>query len=88
MLARNDVNASHTSESVRKRRESTNLDVDRNTDDPAGALNASKMTLAEREGGEVGARGYKGLESRLVDENDKKFIRRSVGRRAAASLAS
>jgi len=26
-----------------------------------------------------GRGGYKGLESRLVDEGDKKFIRRSVG---------
>lgn len=91
-LACNDVNASYTSKSDRRKRESTNLDVDRNTDIeiPAGALNAFENDLDGAEKGWGGTRGYKGLESRLVEnENDKKFIRRSVGRRAAAtSLAS
>lgn len=67
----------------RARGESTNLDVDRNTDDPAGTFNA----FENDPGGVRGRRGlrgrreggYKGLESRLVDESDKKFIRRSVG---------
>lgn len=45
-----------------------------------------RQTRAETANGWRGGGGYKGLESRLVDEGDKKFIRRSVG--AAASLAS
>lgn len=85
--ARNDVNASYTSKSDQEERESTNLDVGRNTDDPAGAFNAFENDPSgEREenggrrgGGRGGGRRYKGLESRLVDESDKKFIRRSVG---------
>jgi len=59
-------------------RESTNLDAAV----PRGRLTRSKMTPAFAGRGDEAGRargGYKGLESRLVDEGDKKFIRRSVG---------
>jgi len=45
-----------------------------------GAFNAfAKMTPRRQSGVETRNGGYKGLESWLVDEGDKKFIRRSVG---------
>lgn len=61
-----------------KRRIDESRCVDRNTDDPVGAFNAFKNDPAQA-GVETADGGYKGLESRLVDEGDKKFIRRSVG---------
>lgn len=49
---------------------------------PQERLTCSKMTPAGRGRGEgSGTKGYKGLESQLVDESDKKFIRQFVGRR-------
>lgn len=50
--------------------------VDRNTDDPAGAFNAFENDPAEMGEGE-GKEVQRARE--LVDESDKKFIRRSVG---------
>lgn len=46
------------------------------------------MTPRRQAGVETADGGYKGLESRLVDEGDKKFIRRSVGAAPPPSLAS
>lgn len=83
-----DVNASCISKSDHQE---GGIDESRCVDDntgafPRGRLTRSKMTprRQRRGGGRGGPRrrgdgGYKGLESRLVDEGDKKFIRRSVG---------
>lgn len=69
------------------RGESTNLDASTIIPTiPWERLTRSKMTPRRQTRAETANGGYKGLESRLVDEGDKKFIRRSVG--AAASLAS
>jgi len=62
----------------RPSRESTNLDASTVIPTiPRVRLMHSKMTPQRRV--KVREKRYKGLESWLVDESDKKFIRRSVG---------